>query len=377
MARHTTNSTGVIYRDCITNRKADKVYYIRYKDNNKKTIELKIGKYSEGIREAYCNQKRNEIITKQRNGEEPPAIAQRKKRIIIHIENIANHYFNEKPTINKIVKSYYKNHILPFFQDYDFENISREDILKFTNTLKLKNVIRTNKPLASKTINDILNILKTITKYGLKNDLLKNDFTKYITLFDVDNTRERFLTKEEIQILYDKTREDETIYLFFKLALNTGGRLATLQNICKKDIDLSNKLLTLKDFKNNTTYKTFLTNDLTNLLEMKTKYLEPNDKIFKTTQEVKARTILNDLFNIGIEEEDRKNKVVIHTLRHTFASHLAINGTPIFTIQKLMNHKDIKMTLRYAKLSPDSGREAILNLNLGSVQYSVSSSDKS
>jgi integrase len=364
MARHTTNLTGVIYRDCITNGKADKVYYIRYKDKNKKTIELKIGKYSEGIREAYCNQKRNEIITKQRNGEEPPIIAQRKKRIIISIENITNQYFNEKPKINKIIKSYYKNHILPFFKDYDFENISREDISKFTNTLKLKKVSRTNKPLASKTMNDILNILKAITKYGLKNDLLKNDFTKYINLFDVDNTRERFLSKEEIQILYDKIKEDETIYLFFKLALNTGARLATLQNICKKDIDLSNKLLTLKDFKNNTTYKTFLTDDLNNLLEIKIKHLELNDKIFKTTQEVKARSILNDLFNIGIDEEDRKNKVVIHTLRHTFASHLAINGTPIFTIQKLMNHKDIKMTLRYAKLSPDSGKEAILNLGL-------------
>ena len=92
--------------------------------------------------------------------------------------------------------------------------------------------------------------------------------------------------------------------------------------------------------------------------------MEPNDKIFKTTQEVKARNILNDLFNFGIDSEDRKNKVVIHTLRHTFASHLAINGTPIFTIQKLMNHKDIKMTLRYAKLSPDSGRESILKLGL-------------
>ena len=88
----------------------------------------------------------------------------------------------------------------------------------------------------------------------------------------------------------------------------------------------------------------------------------PNDKIFKTTQELKARTILNDLFNIGIDLEDRKNKVVIHTLRHTFASHLAINGTPIFTIQKLMNHKDIKMTLRYAKLAPDSGKEMVLDL---------------
>ncbi|WP_419677508.1 tyrosine-type recombinase/integrase [Aliarcobacter lanthieri] len=364
MARHTTNLKGVIYRDCITNGKADKVYYIRYKDKNKKTIELKIGKYSEGIREAYCNQKRNEIITLQRNGEEPPIIAQRKKRVILSIENIGNNYFSDNPKINKTIKSYYKNHILPFFKDYDFENISNEDISKFTHTLKLKKVNRTNKPLALKTINDILNILKTIAKYGLKNDLLKNDFTKYITLFDIDNTREKFLTKEEIKILYDKTKEDETIYLFFKLALNTGARLATLQNICKKDIDLSNKLLTLKDFKNNTTYKTFLTDDLNHLLEIRIKHLEQNDKIFKTTQEVKARNILNDLFNVGIDLEDRKNKVVIHTLRHTFASHLAINGTPIFTIQKLMNHKDIKMTLRYAKLSPDSGREAILNLNL-------------
>ena len=61
---------------------------------------------------------------------------------------------------------------------------------------------------------------------------------------------------------------------------------------------------------------------------------------------------------------DGVNKIVIHTLRHTFASRLAINGTPIFTIQKLMNHSDIKMTARYAKLAPDSGLSAIKGLYL-------------
>jgi site-specific recombinase XerD len=75
------------------------------------------------------------------------------------------------------------------------------------------------------------------------------------------------------------------------------------------------------------------------------------------------REIFNTLFNKGLKKEDRKNRVVIHTLRHTFASHLAINGTPIFTIQKLLNHKDIKMTMRYAKLSPDSGRDSVNSLN--------------
>ena len=359
-----TNLTGVYFRETQTNGKADKTYYITYKElNTNKKIWLKIGKFSEGIREAYCNQKRNEIITKQRNGEEPPAIAMKKKKNILTIETIANEYFTSNNVVRSI-KSHYQTHILLFFKSYDIENLSKNDILKFTNTLKSTNGIRTKKPLAPKTINNILNILKAITKYALKNDLIKNDFTKYINLSDVDNARERFLTKEEIQTLYNEIKEDEIVYLFFKLALNTGGRLATLLNIHKKDIDFTHNLIALKDFKNNSTYKAFLTDELKYLLEIRTQNLSLNDKIFTSNPEKRLRAILDNLFNNGIDPDDRKNKVVIHTLRHTFASHLAINGTPIFTIQKLMNHKDIKMTLRYAKLSPDSGREAVINLGL-------------
>lgn len=46
----------------------------------------------------------------------------------------------------------------------------------------------------------------------------------------------------------------------------------------------------------------------------------------------------------------------------TFASHLAINGIQIFTIKKLMNHKDIKMTLRYTKLADNSGSGEVYNV---------------
>jgi len=182
-------------------------------------------------------------------------------------------------------------------------------------------------------------------------------------LLDVDNARERFLSKEEIKKLFNAVKDDKLAYLFFKLALNSGGRLATILNIYKKDIDFTHKLLTLKDFKNNSTYKAFLNDELKELLQEHTKNLYLNDKIFKINPQERCRNILNKLFNNAIDINDRKNRVVIHTLRHTFASHLAINGTPIFTIQKLMNHKDIQMTMRYAKLSPDSGREAVTNLN--------------
>lgn len=363
--RINTKFSGIFYRETMTNDRIDKTFYIRYKDENNKDKEIKVGKYSEGYREAYCNQLRNEIITKQRTGEEPPSIASKKKRNILSIETIANDYFNyrkeSKTKANDI--SQYNNHILPYFKNLDFETIDKNEILQFTNKLKKTKSKFKEDLLSDKSINNILNFLKTLIKHGFKNDFIKNDFSKYISLLNIDNAREKFLTKEEIKILYENSKNDETLYLLFKLALNTGGRLATLLNICKKDIDFTHNLITLKDFKNNSTYKAFLTENLKALLEIRTIHLKMDDKLFVSNPERRLRSMLDELFNKDINTNDRKNKVVFHSLRHTFASHLAINGTPIFTIQKLMNHKDIRMTLRYAKLSPDSGRESILSLD--------------
>ncbi|MDN5079947.1 tyrosine-type recombinase/integrase [Aliarcobacter butzleri] len=362
--RFNTKFSGVFYRESITNDKLDKTYYIRYKDKNNKDKEIKIGKYSEGFRENYCNQLRNEIITKQRIGEEPPAATRNKKKKILSIETISENYFSEKKEggYKGTDESNYKNYILPYFKTLDFENISKNDIQIFFNQLKKTKSLIKKELISDKTINNILNFLKTLIKYAFKNDYIKNDFSKYIQLLEIDNARERFLTKDEIKLLFDYSKDDETLYLLFKLALNTGARLATLLNIHKKDIDFTHDLLTLKDFKNNSTYKAFLTDDLKALLEKRVNSLKLNDKLFISNPERRLRAKLDELFNKDIDDNDRKNKIVFHSLRHTFASYLAINGTPIFTIQKLMNHKDIRMTLRYAKLSPNSGRESILNL---------------
>ncbi|MFW3399597.1 tyrosine-type recombinase/integrase [Aliarcobacter butzleri] len=63
--------------------------------------------------------------------------------------------------------------------------------------------------------------------------------------------------------------------------------------------------------------------------------VKPNDKLFISNPERRLRAKLDELFNKDIDN-DRKNKIVFHSLRHTFASHLAINGTLIFTIQKFL-----------------------------------------
>jgi len=56
-------------------------------------------------------------------------------------------------------------------------------------------------------------------------------------------------------------------------------------------------------------------------------------------------------------------KIGCHTLRHTFASHLAMNGVPLNAVQALLGHSSITTTMRYAHLAPSTLRAAIETLN--------------
>ncbi len=63
------------------------------------------------------------------------------------------------------------------------------------------------------------------------------------------------------------------------------------------------------------------------------------------------------LRNAGVDPTTR-----IHDLRHTFASRLVSKGVPIFDVSKLLGHKSITMTMRYAHLAPEAFESAIAKL---------------
>ena len=67
--------------------------------------------------------------------------------------------------------------------------------------------------------------------------------------------------------------------------------------------------------------------------------------------------IVDELFNKDITDD--RNKVVFHTLRHTFASWLAMDGVDINTISELMGHATLEMTKRYMHLAPNKFDSAV------------------
>ncbi|MBP0049836.1 tyrosine-type recombinase/integrase [Marinobacterium sp. AK62] len=48
-----------------------------------------------------------------------------------------------------------------------------------------------------------------------------------------------------------------------------------------------------------------------------------------------------------------------HVLRHTFASHFVMKGGNLLTLQKILGHQSIQMTMRYAHLAPDHLNDAV------------------
>ena len=361
--RTQTRTAGVFYKEIISDKGkiVDKVYGIRYIDDTGKERLKTIGKYSAGIREQYCKKKREEITTKIRLGEELPHLV--KKKTTLTFNDLAEKYFAAKHLSkdNAKEKKRYENHIKFKLGHKLPENISIDDLTDMQKEFIMS--------FAPRTVNHLMFMISTIYKHAIKKQLYKGiNPANSIDGLKVDNARERYLTIEEIDKLLKMAKlSHHEVWLFVKLSLSTGGRVSTIVNIKKKDIHLDNNSVTLFDQKNTKTYTGFYNDKLKTILEERISLLQPNSLILqinRATIESKLRGILDVLFNLDLDTDDRKHRAVIHTLRHTFASHLAMKGTSILTIQKLMNHSSIEMTMRYAHLAPDQGLDVVKKLYL-------------
>ena len=376
-----TKYTGVFYRLTKNN---DKVFYITYMQNKKYTKE-KIGSFKEGITAEYANKIRAKRTSIDRLKEDAPMFLNQK---LPTFDECFNMYYKsiETKSDSPNTKRRYELHVKSTFGHIKIDDITTQMVEDFKIKSKKLKSQKTTREYAPKTINDWINTIGTVFNYMIsKKDLsVKNPASAAkIERENVDNDRERYLELNEINKIWDaldnrqelfdnKINDDvtENIKVFLALSLSTGARLRSVLTISKADINLNTNAVMIKNHKAKGTYNGYIHPKYRKLIAKRIENLSPIDYLVNSSPKELNRNSINKvlqpifdkLFNQGLKPDDSKRRVVIHTLRHTFASQLAIAETPIYTIMRLMDHADISQTIRYAKLSSKNGSDAVFGL---------------
>lgn len=187
----------------------------------------------------------------------------------------------------------------------------------------------------------------------------------------IHNNRDRFLSYQEAKELIAKAKELSCpdLHDFIVISLNTGLRLGEIQRLTWSDVDLENAMLTVRDEAmrkpggkvplNPTALSVFEARQKVHRLVFPPIFgAHQRENVSHAFKKLVDTTTLNST----LAQNDRARRIVFHSLRHTFASWLALAGTDIYRIKTLMRHKTITMTMRYAHLIPDATREAVHNL---------------
>ncbi len=251
----------------------------------------------------------------------------------------------------KTCKHYIRG-LTEFFGDYTLKEISPRLIYEFKKMRKANGV----KPA---TINRQLTFAKRAFNLAVREWEWWNDnpFSRVPSEKDCGK-RDRWLTPEEEEKLLKASPPWLKDFLTF--AIWTGLREGNIIELKRKDVDLKRKVLYIKRTKNGEPLTIPLHDKACEVLErrLRVKYIE-HDYIFtspkgKPIQPNNLRRAFRKVLKTaGIED------LRIHDLRHTFGTRLAQAGVDIYTIAKLLGHKDIRMTQRYAHHSTQSLRRGI------------------
>jgi integrase len=361
--RSVTKFRGVYQRTSeirLHNNKPDICYDINYQIGNRLIWE-KVGWASEGYTAHQASLVRADRMHALRHSAELPI-----KNKAPFFKDVAKEYVkwakaNKKSGIDD--ESRYKNHLSERFDHLRLNEISSFELERFK-----KNLLQ--KKLTPATVHQILALFRQIFNKAVLWGMHKGENPiKGIKLPRSNNQRDRFLSYEEANLLLSKLAEKSMqVHDMALLSLHCGLRAGEIFNLKGQDLDFDNGLINISDPKNQESRKAFMTNAVREMLNNRIPN-KPNELIFKDHKKGGKMVSMSQTFwrvvdEMGLNDDidDIRQRVVFHSLRHTFASWLALQGETLLTIKELLGHKTITMTERYAHLSADHKKQATLAL---------------
>lgn len=262
---------------------------------------------------------------------------------------------------NKAKRSYERDiltlegHVLELWGDQQLGHITPKMIEEY-KAQRLQHVVAAT---VNREIDTIKNMLRKAVEWGY----LKNSPGEFVKKLKTGTPHFRYLSGEETKKLLDACRRSDNphLYPFVVAALNTGMRLGELTAVEWKDIDFKRGILRVDNKKDHHTknyrVRTIPMNEFLMQVLRKLPRRLDSSYVFQRKDGSKFHKMRS-----GFENAVKRSgipHVRFHDLRHTFASHLVMGGVDIRTVQELLGHRDIRMTMRYSHLAPDHMRKAV------------------
>ena len=383
-ARIKTKYPGVFLVDSISpaTGKSDQIIYVRYKKDGK-LIEERVGRTSiDAMTPAKAAQARSLRMA----GKADPNTVKRAK------EKVAKEAEAGRWTVERIWTAYndahkdracakpdaaYFAYIMPELGHKTSTDLMTLDLERLRRNVAQTKSSRTNKTLSAQTVKHVLALLKRMLRWAADMGHIDHPHHLKFRMPTVDNEKTEFMSENQLERYLQALDEepDQDAAAFFRIMLLTGIRRTALLNVQWSDLDLENGFLVLRGItaKNEKTQTIPLSPGAVEVLKSITpKRLtvgEHKGELIPYVWPGKgAHGPREDFRRLGRRLRDKaglpKDFRPCHGLRHHFASMLASSGkVDLYSLQKLLTHGSSAMTQRYAHLSDEALKRAILTVD--------------
>lgn len=174
--------------------------------------------------------------------------------------------------------------------------------------------------------------------------------------------RVRYLDEKEIEHLLRECRaHSEQLYTLVVLAISTGARRNELLTLTWKQIDLNRGLIYLERTKNDERRQLSLTGHALELVKRHPRHID-TQLVFPSPTNPSKPIAIQNIFESALNRAGIEN-FRFHDLRHTCASHLAMNGASLAEIAEVLGHRTLEMTRRYTHLCEGHISNVVTTMN--------------
>lgn len=236
---------------------------------------------------------------------------------------------------------------LRFFQDKQVEQITNADIVKFNNTYILK------KKLSSSYQNQVMNAIRLFYR-KIKHRQLDIDVLERPRR---EKKLPEIFSMEEIQRLFEATEnlKHRTILM---LIYSAGLRRGEVLNLQPRDIDSQRMIIHIHGGKGKKDRIVPLSTVI--LEQLRTYYIAYRPKVYlfegQAGGQYSERSIQLVFVQAKVKAGLKKNSS-LHTLRHSYATHLLESGVNLRYIQELLGHSSPKTTQIYTHVTSEGIRK--------------------